>query len=165
MRTPEDKILTIEEAVAWRRELRARQVSLVVTNGCFDILHRGHVSYLSRARQVGGALLVAVNSDLSVRALKGPGRPVNHEEDRVYLLAALEAVDAVVVFDTLTATAVLRAIEPDLYVKGGDYDVNTIPGEERAVLEASDSRIVFLPFIDGFSTTGLIHKIHQHRES
>jgi D-glycero-beta-D-manno-heptose 1-phosphate adenylyltransferase len=157
IRMPEEKMMTLEQAVAWRQRLGRRR--LVVTNGCFDLLHRGHASYLARARALGDALLVAVNSDASVRTLKGPGRPVNHEEDRVYLLAALESVDAVLLYDTMTATALLQALRPDIYVKGGDYDVNTMCQEERHALDTMQTKVVFLPFVDGHSTTRLIQRL------
>jgi len=158
-RTPEQKIMSLEQAAAWRRRLRRRQRKLVVTNGCFDILHRGHASYLARARAAGGALLVAVNCDAAVRQLKGPGRPVNSETDRTYLLAALEAVDAVVLYDTLTATPLLQALKPDVYVKGGDYDLETMCQEERVELEAMQVRILFLPFVEGLSSTKLLRRL------
>ena len=165
IRDPHDKIMTIEQAVVWRRTLKRRRRRLVVTNGCFDILHRGHVSYLCQARAVGEALLVAVNSDASVRALKGPERPVNKEFDRAYLLAGLESVDAVVIFDSLRADPVLETVRPDVYVKGGDISIQTLPPEEREVLERCGARIKFLPFVEGFSTTGTIHRVRGTRHA
>ena len=165
MRTPESKIMTLARAQTWREQLRQSGRKLVVTNGCFDILHRGHVSYLTRSREQGDVLLVAVNSDASVTALKGPGRPVNSEQNRAYLLAGLEAVDAVVIFDSLRAAPVLEAVQPDIYVKGGDISLATLPKEERDVLQAQGVRIVFLPFIEGFSTTGVIQKVRADGEA
>lgn len=164
MRDPQNKIMRVEQACAWRRDLQTRHRRLVVTNGCFDILHRGHVTYLGRARHLGAALLVAVNSDASVRALKGPGRPVNNEYDRAFLLAGLEAVDAVVIFDSLRADPVLDALTPDIYAKGGDISIDTLPVEERAALARAGTKIVFLPFVDGFSTTGTIKKVRMKGE-
>lgn len=160
MRNPESKIMTLEQALAWRSGLKKAGTPLVATNGCFDILHRGHVDYLARARALGGALLVAVNDDASIRAIKGPSRPVNPEEDRAWVLAALESVDAVVVFRTPTATPLLEAVRPDIYAKGGDYTIDTIVQEERRALEAFGCRIAILPAVPGRSTTNTIKKIN-----
>ena len=161
MLNPETKIMTLEQALAWRAELQKKGVPLVATNGCFDILHRGHAEYLARARSLGGALLLAVNDDATIRAIKGPARPVNPEDDRAYVLAALEAVDAVVVFKTQTATPLLEAVRPDIYAKGGDYTIDTIVQEERRALEAFGCRIVILPVVPGRSTTNTIKRINQ----
>ena len=153
--------MTLEQAVAWRAELKKAAVALVATNGCFDILHRGHAEYLARARQLGGALLLAVNDDATIRAIKGPTRPVNPEEDRAYVLASLESVDAVVVFKTQTATPLLETIRPDVYAKGGDYTIDTIVQEERRALEAFGCKIVILPAVPGRSTTTTIKRINE----
>lgn len=161
MRDPLSKIMALEQAVAWRCDLRRKGVALAVTNGCFDLLHRGHVQYLARARQMAGALLVGVNSDVSVRALKGPGRPLNHEDDRLYVLASLEAVDAVVLFGEEDALALLTAIEPDVYVKGGDYTLESINQRERQLVEEKRGRIAIIPAVPGRSTTGLITRISR----
>ncbi len=160
MRQPEDKILHSEQVLAWRRSLRERGLKLVMTNGCFDILHRGHVSYLSRARLLGDALVVAVNADAAVRALKGQDRPVHAENDRAFVLAGLEAVDAVVIFTTLRASPIISQVAPDIYVKGGDNALETIPQDERAAAEGAGARIVFLPFVEGHSTTRTIRLIN-----
>jgi rfaE bifunctional protein nucleotidyltransferase chain/domain len=159
MRDLDSKIMTLAQAAAWRREQRQRGVAVAVTNGCFDILHRGHVHYLERARALAGALVVGVNGDESVRRLKGPGRPLNSAEDRLAVLAALEAVDAVVCFEEEDALALLRALEPDVYVKGGDYTLNTVNQEERRLLEALGSCIRFVPAVAGRSTSGLVRRI------
>ena len=161
MRNPELKIMTLEQAVAWRAELKKAGVMLVATNGCFDIRHRGHAEYLAHARQLGGALLLAVNDDATIRAIKGPTRPVNPEEDRAYVLASLESVDAVVVFKTQTATPLLETIRPDVYAKGGDYTIDTIVQEERRALEAFGCKIVILPAVPGRSTTTTIKRINE----
>src|SRR5262245_2127728 len=134
---------------------------LVVTNGCFDILHLGHATYLEAARNQGDALLVGVNSDVTVRELKGPGRPVNSENDRAALVASLASVDAVFIFAELRATAFLTLAQPDVYVKGGDYTLETIPQEERRTAERLGARIVFLPHVPGKSTTGTLSKIER----
>ncbi len=153
------KIIDRKDLHAWREAFRATGRKLVVTNGCFDILHIGHATYLEAARSRGDALLVGVNSDQSVRGLKGPGRPVNSEMDRAGLVAALAAVDAVCVFEEVTATDFLTDAKPDVYVKGGDYTVETINQDERRMVEKSGGIIVFIPFVPGKSTTGLIQKI------
>src|SRR5438046_1312217 len=130
-----DKILFGEALTAWRQALRNQKRELVVTNGCFDILHRGHVSYLEAARNQGDALLVAVNGDASVRAIKGAGRPINNESDRAAVLAALESVDAVYVFHEPDALRLLSLLQPEVYAKGGDYTIDTINQEERRLVE------------------------------
>lgn len=131
---------------------------LVFTNGVFDILHRGHVSYLAAARALGAALVVALNSDASARTLgKGPDRPLNRELDRAAVLGALEAVDALVLFDEPTPLAVLARIRPDLYVKGGDYEIERIP--ETPLVRSWGGRALALPFVDGYSTTRLVQAI------
>jgi rfaE bifunctional protein nucleotidyltransferase chain/domain len=131
---------------------------LVFTNGVFDILHRGHVSYLVAARALGASLLVALNSDASARGLgKGPERPLNRELDRACVLGALEAVDALILFDEATPLAVLARVKPDLYVKGGDYDMEAIP--ETPLVRSWGGRALALPFVDGYSTTKLVQAI------
>ena len=159
MKDPAKSLLSLEQAVRWRESLRRRGRRLAVTNGCFDLLHRGHASYLLEARACGDALLVLLNSDASVRSLKGPSRPLNKEEDRAYLLASLRAVDRVVVFDSPRCDAELAALSPDVYVKAGDYTLEKLdPGERKALLDAG-AKIVFMPFLPGLSTTGIVNKI------
>lgn len=154
-----DKIVSWDRVVAWRAGLRAKGWALVVTNGCFDLLHRGHVTYLESARHLGGALLVGVNSDASIRELKGPHRPINSEEDRAAVLAALASVDGVCIFTDRTALRFLSIVEPDIYVKGGDYTIDTINQEERRVVEGLGGKVVVLPVVPGRSTTALLEKI------
>ena len=156
---PADGILSLEEACRWREELRRAGLRLVVTNGCFDIMHRGHAAYLREAREVGDALLVLVNSDASVRALKGEKRPIIGEMDRMYMLCALKAVDRAVLFDSPRCDRELAALAPDFYVKGGDYTPEKLDPAERAALEAAGSRLVFKPFVPGFSTTSIVERI------
>ena len=132
---------------------------LVVTNGCFDILHLGHVTYLEDARRLGDALLVGLNSDSSVRELKGSARPVNSEQDRAAVVAALESVDAVCVFSERSAVQFLAAAQPDVYAKGGDYTLDTLNQEERRIVEQCGGRIVVLPLVPARSTTALLEKI------
>jgi len=153
------KVLALEDLPAWREALRKSGLKLVVTNGCFDVLHLGHASYLEAARQEGDVLLVGVNSDVTVRELKGPDRPVNPEADRAALVAALASVDAVCIFPELRATRLIARAQPDVYVKGGDYTVETIPPEERQAAEFAGAKIRFLPVVPGKSTTGLLQKL------
>jgi rfaE bifunctional protein nucleotidyltransferase chain/domain len=153
------KLRNLNDTVAWREELRRNGRRVVLTNGVFDLLHTGHLYYLRQARQLGDALIIALNSDASVRALKGASRPVQNEEQRAYALGALECVDAVVVFREPRLTAEIRALRPDVYCKAGDYTLEKLNPEERAALQDVDARIEFLPFLPGFSTTNLIARI------
>lgn len=153
------KILDLAQLADESRRLRDMGRRLVVTNGCFDLLHVGHVRYLAAARELGDALAVGVNGDNSVRTLKGPGRPVNNERDRAEVLAALEAVDYVTIFPQARATELLMAAQPAIYVKGGDYTVETLHPEERAALEKCGARIEIVPFEEGYSTTRLLEKM------
>jgi D-beta-D-heptose 7-phosphate kinase/D-beta-D-heptose 1-phosphate adenosyltransferase len=146
-----------DELLRTRMRLRAEGRRLVFTNGCFDILHVGHVRYLREARALGDALLVAINSDRSVRALKGEGRPVMNESERAELLAALEAVDFVTVFDEESPRALIADLLPDVLVKGGDYALDEIHGREE--VEAAGGRVVALPFVEGASTTNIVERI------
>jgi rfaE bifunctional protein nucleotidyltransferase chain/domain len=132
-----------------------------VTNGCFDLLHVGHVTYLEQARNHGDALLVGVNGDDAVRQLKGADRPVNEERDRAAILGALESVDGVCIFADKTATRFLAAAEPDVYIKGGDYTLETLNKEERRMVEQAGGEIVIIPFVPGKSTTALLRKISR----
>ena len=155
------KIIAWDDLPAWREALRARGQKLVATNGCFDILHLGHVTYLESARNNGDALLVGINSDASVHELKGPGRPVNSEGDRAGVLAALESVSGVCIFNEKRATTFLARALPDIYVKGGDYTLATLDQDERRTVESAGGRVVIIPFVPGKSTTGLIEKISR----
>jgi D-glycero-beta-D-manno-heptose 1-phosphate adenylyltransferase len=155
------KILPAPGLARWRDELRRAGKKLVVTNGCFDLLHLGHVTYLEQARQQGDALLVGVTNDAGVRALKGAGRPLNTAADRAAVLAALQSVDAVHIFPELDARAFLVSVQPDVYVKGGDYTLETINQDERRLLEAAGVKIVLLPVVPGKSTSALLEKIHR----
>ena len=153
------KIIAWDQLPAWRVALRASGKKLAVTNGCFDILHLGHVTYLENARNFGDALLIGVNSDAAVRGLKGPTRPVNSETDRASVLAALQSVDGVCIFADTTATKFLAAAQPDLYIKGGDYTLETLNQDERRAVEAAGGKIILVPFVPGKSTTALLEKI------
>lgn len=154
-----EKILTAETLALWREQQRQSGRRVAVTNGCFDLLHAGHVTYLEAARNQADALLVGVNSDAAVHDLKGPGRPVNSESDRALVLAALQSVDAVFIFRERDAVKFLEAVAPDVYVKGGDYTMETINQDERRLIESRGGKIVLLAHVPGKSTTGLLQKL------
>lgn len=153
------KLMSLAEAVAWRGQLRQAGKILVVTNGVFDLLHTGHLYYLQEARRMGDALLIAINADESVRQLKGPMRPIQGELDRAYALGALSCVDAVLIFSDKRLDVEIRALRPDIYTKAGDYTLEKLDAGERAALDETGAKIVFMPFLPGFSTTALIAKI------
>src|SRR5450432_3772847 len=155
------KILSLSELSRRADEIRQAKQRLVLTNGCFDLLHVGHVRYLKQARELGDFLAVAVNGDASVRSLKGAGRPLISAEDRAEVLAALEFVDFVTVFPDLRATAVIKATRPAIYVKGGDYTLESLDAEEVAALKAAGVEIKTLPLVPGKSTSKLIERINQ----
>jgi rfaE bifunctional protein nucleotidyltransferase chain/domain len=156
-----EKIIAWGDLPAWRKTIRATGKKLVVTNGCFDILHLGHVTYLENARNFGDALLVGVNGDEATRQLKGAGRPVNSEADRASVLAALQSVDGVCIFTDTAATQFLAAAQPDVYVKGGDYTMETLNQDERRAVESAGGKIILVPFVPGKSTTALLEKISR----
>lgn len=153
------KILTLDQLAAESGRLRSESQRVVATNGCFDILHVGHVRYLTAARKLGDVLIVGLNGDDSVRQLKGEGRPVNRQQDRAEVLAALESVDYVTIFPENRATNFLRAAAPAVYAKGGDYTADTLDPGERAVLDEFGSRIEIIPFEKGYSTSELLTRI------
>jgi len=156
-----EKIIAWDKLPEWRAAMSASGRKLVVTNGGFDILHLGHVTYLESARNVGDALLVGVNGDDAMRQLKGAGRPVNSEADRAAVLAALASVDGVCIFADKTAIKFLSAARPDIYVKGGDYTLDTLNQDERRAVESAGGKIVIIPFVPGKSTTALLGKISR----
>ena len=152
-------ILSLEEAILrFGREKRNGR-RIVFTNGCFDLLHPGHIRSLEQARELGDALIVGLNSDASVRQLKGAGRPVLPERERAEILAALESVDAVVIFDELTPKEVIARLLPDVLVKGGDWPGDQIVGREE--VEAAGGRVVLIPVAPGYSTTEILRKIRE----
>lgn len=155
------KIIAWDKLPEWRTAFRTNGKKLVVTNGCFDILHFGHVTYLEAARNFGHALLVGVNGDNSARELKGAGRPVNSENDRAAVLAALESVNGVCIFTEKTAVKFLERAQPDIYVKGGDYTLETLNQEERRAVEQAGGKIAIIPLMPGKSTTALLKKISE----
>jgi formyltetrahydrofolate-dependent phosphoribosylglycinamide formyltransferase len=143
----------------WREDQKKNGRRVVLTNGCFDLLHAGHVRYLDEARALGDALVIALNDDASVRALKGPQRPINTQEDRAEVMAALRSVDRVVLFSGERCTAVINALTPDLYAKGGDYTPDSLNPEEKAALVAAGTTIKILPLVPGRSTTNTLQKM------
>jgi rfaE bifunctional protein nucleotidyltransferase chain/domain len=155
------RVMSLAEAADWAAGLRAAGRSVVFTNGCFDLLHRGHVDYLQRARALGDALLVGLNGDPSVRLLKGPGRPILPEADRAAVLAALRAVDAVVIFQEPTAEALVAAVRPAVYVKGGDWGSASRTPPEAAVVLGYGGRVQYLPYLPGRSTSEIVAQIRS----
>ena len=153
-----EKIQPLAEIVRFRDLLADEGQRVVFTNGCFDLLHVGHVRYLQAARALGEVLIVAVNGDASVRALKGPTRPINSEQDRAEVLAALGCVDYVVIFDTERVTQLVHEVRPQVYAKGGDYTVDRLNAEERWALGEVGADIHILPLVPGKSTTAMIEK-------
>lgn len=141
--------------------LRRGGKKIVFTNGCFDILHAGHVRYLKTARSFGDVLILGLNSDRSVKNLKGEGRPVNSESDRAEVIDSLESVDFVVIFDEPTAETLVSEIKPDIYVKGGDYSIETLP--EGKIVQSYGGRVELVPLVEGRSTTNIIRKIGESR--
>ncbi len=153
------KVMSLAEAQAYRQALAAAGMTVVFTNGLFDLLHIGHLDYLERARALGDALIIGLNSDRSARALKGEKHPILPEQDRGRLLAALRVTDAVVIFDDETAANLIAALKPDIYVKGGDYAHKTWPERDAAL--ALGCRVELIPFSQGHSTTNLVQTIVQ----
>jgi rfaE bifunctional protein nucleotidyltransferase chain/domain len=153
------KTKTAQELAAIRDAMAENGDNLVFTNGCFDLLHVGHVRYLQAARALGDALVVAVNGDDSVRALKGSNRPINNEADRAEILASLACVDYVVPFQTNRVTDLLRIIRPQIYAKGGDYTIDTLDADEVDALRKAGSRIEILPLVPNRSTTATLAKL------
>ena len=155
------KIIEMDELAERARQLRVAGKKLVATNGCFDLLHVGHVRYLQAARALGDALAIGLNDDQSVRELKGIGRPLNNERDRAEVLAALEFVDFVTIFPEMRATRFIEAARPAIYAKGGDYTSETLDAEEQAVLREIGAEVRILPFVHGYSTSGLLEQLRN----
>jgi len=154
-----EKIVNADQLEAIGEKMRASERKLVLTNGCFDLLHTGHIRYLQAARALGDALAVAINGDESVRALKGDGRPLNSAADRAEVVAALACVDHVTIFPETRATDLLAKVRPAIYVKGGDYTRETLDADERGALEQAGAEIRIVPFEKGYSTSSLLEKI------
>ena len=163
MKQLEHKIIPFNRLGSWRDNLIGEK--LVVTNGCFDIVHLGHIHYLSKARRMGTFLLVGLNSDKSVKSQKGQSRPINKESERALFLCAFDFVSAVCVFPGKTATQFLDLSRPNVYVKGGDYNQDTMNNEEKGVLEKHESRLAFTDYIENKSTTNIISVIKEEEKS
>jgi len=153
------KVIPFNELMDWARAQKDKNKHVVATNGCFDILHTGHIRYLRAARALGDRLIVGLNSDASVKTLKGPTRPIHSEADRAEILASLEMVDAVTIFPDMRATAFLKEVSPDIYVKGGDYKQSDLDQDEVAAVRSCGGRIEILPLVPGKSTTNLVNKM------
>ena len=153
------KVVDRKDIIKVIKDLKQQGKIIVTTNGCFDILHVGHVRYLKKAKSLGDILVVALNSDSSTRALKGETRPINNQNDRAEILASLNCVDIVVIFDELSPEKLLVEIAPDIHTKGADYTVETLP-EAKAIM-AAGGRIEFIDFVEGKSTTNIISKINK----
>ena len=157
------KVVELEKLSDRCEMLRSAGKKIVATNGCFDLLHVGHVRYLQASRALGDLLIVGLNGDRSVHDLKGAGRPLMSQTDRAEILAALECVDLVTIFPDIRATRFLAAVRPSVYVKGGDYTAETLDEEERATLKEIEATIHLVPFETGYSTSGLIDQICKDR--
>ncbi len=155
------KIMSMDSAIEWRKKLTDKNNRLVMTNGCFDLIHRGHIEYMLAARSKGDKLLIAVNSDKSVQSIKGPDRPLNSEDDRSLVLASMGFIDGIIIFNTPRCDKIIEAIKPDIYAKGADYNIDTIDQTERKALEAAGSEIAFISFVPGYSTTSIIKKMDK----
>ena len=146
-----------EQLLAWRKSLRDENKKLVFTNGVFDILHHGHVSYLKEARNLGDVLIIGLNADASVKRLKGEKRPLQNESDRAHILAALRPADCIVIFDDDTPLSVIEFVVPDILVKGADWNVENVVGRE--IVEKNGGKVLTIPFIEGRSTTGVVERV------
>jgi len=156
-----DKLLTLEQLLKLVKKLRSMGKKITWTNGCFDFMHAGHVDYLARAKNYGDVLIVGMNSDLSVKRYKGDWRPICHETHRAQVLQALTCVDYIVIFEDKSPIKIIEALQPDYYIKGGDYTLETINQDERKAVENYGGAIIILPEVAGISTTIIIEKIRQ----
>jgi D-beta-D-heptose 7-phosphate kinase/D-beta-D-heptose 1-phosphate adenosyltransferase len=153
------KLKTLPQLKKIVQQLKEQGKKIVWTNGCFDILHVGHITYLMQAKKEGDVLIVGLNSDRSVRQIKGPGRPVINEQNRALVLSALECVDYILIFDEKSPLSIIKQLRPDVYAKGGDYTIDTLVQPERRFVENYGGRIALIPGVEGQSTTGIIHKV------
>ncbi|MDZ7725753.1 MAG: D-glycero-beta-D-manno-heptose 1-phosphate adenylyltransferase [candidate division KSB1 bacterium] len=161
MTSVSSKIKTLDELLKIRSELKKNKLRMVWTNGCYDILHAGHVLYLQQARAAGEALVVGLNSDESIRRVKGPQRPILPEDQRAIVLAALECVDYIIIFPEASPLDIISKLEPDIYAKGGDYTVDTVNQPERRLIESYGGDILLIPGVEGLSTTEIIRRIRE----
>jgi len=157
------KVISLKKIVKIRKELKKEGKKVVFTNGCFDILHKGHVHLLKRAKKLGDILIVGLNSDSSVKRIKGEKRPIFSVRDRAFVLSSIDVVDYIVIFNEDTPLKVIKAIEPDVLVKGADWDKNSIVGRE--IVESLGGKVVRIPLLKGFSTTSVIKKITKNEKT
>lgn len=155
------KLYTLAEARLLREDLRKQGKSFVLSNGCFDLLHPGHLYYLQKAAELGDSLWVALNGNQSIQKLKGPTRPLQSQEERAYMLSGLECVQGIIIFDSLRLDQEILCLQPDIYVKAGDYTLDTLNVQERQALEAVGANIHFAPFLEGYSTSSMIQYIRN----
>jgi glycerol-3-phosphate cytidylyltransferase len=153
------KIIKFNDLNELSSELKKNNKTIVLTNGCFDILHIGHLRYLKKAKELGDILIVGLNSDNSVKKLKGSLRPINNENDRAEILSYIEFIDYITIFNDETAENLIDNIKPNIYVKGGDYNINNLP--ENKILLKNKIKVIFIPFINGYSTTNIINKLYK----
>lgn len=156
---PKDRVFDSSQVAAFVRKARTSGMKVVLTNGCFDILHRGHIEYLHQSANLGDVLIVAINSDSSVKKLKGPSRPINQELDRAYALSSLRCVDAVFIFSGTRLVPEIRKLKPDIYTKAGDYTLDSLDPLEFQALKEVSADIRILPFVSGYSTSEVINKL------
>ena len=159
--TEKNKIKTLEELKEIIENLKGKNKKIVWTNGCFDLIHEGHIKYLKKAREIGDCLVLGLNSDSSIRQIKGPGRPIRPEKARAEIISSFEFVDYVLIFSEVDATKHLSVLKPDVYVKSGNYTLETIHQGERAVVEGYGGKIVLIPSIDDISTSKIIDRIRN----
>ena len=155
------KVIPYEEIQKIAEDLKADGKTVVFTNGCFDIIHAGHVRYLQAAKELGDCLILGLNSDQSVRSLKGPTRPINHQDDRAEVVSALSAVDYVVIFEESTAENLVTAIKPAIYAKGGDYNIKALP--EAAIVAQYGGKTILIPEVPGRSSSNIIKKMQNEK--
>ena len=165
LREVADRVSSLEEAATVRRDASERGETVVLTNGCFDLLHSGHLHFLESASSLGDHLWIALNGDASIRALKGPSRPLQTQLERAYALLSLKFVSGIFVFETERLAQEIRFFKPDIYAKAGDYGLDTINAEEKEALEEVAAEICFLPFLEGYGTTTLLEKIKSLPET
>jgi len=156
-----NKVIEFNKLLDWKKEIQQSNKKLVVAIGSFDILHVGHVLYLQEAKRMGDILLVGINDDVTIKKLKGEGRPINNENIRITMLAALSCVDFICVYRDETATSLLTLMAPDIYVKGGDYNMTTLNQKEKAFLENIGAKIAITPLIEGVSTSLILERIYR----
>jgi len=156
------KLITLKQLLSLRQQCQRQGATLVWTNGCFDFMHAGHVDYLQRAKKCGDLLVIGLNSDRSMKILKGATRPICSQQHRAQVLAALSVVDNIIIFDDSSPIEIIKKLQPDFYIKGGDYSIDSIDQNERRAVESYGGKIIILPEVKGISTSGIIQKIKKY---